>query len=247
VVGMRVNKNKKIVSFYIVYMLFGVFYRVSDQFAFFLTSHVFFAILMGIGASHLLKSLDKKPRLILTSILPLSILLMPPFYRVLPSLAGNFGMDDVNFDIPKVGAGVRDGLVYYIDPYKRGDYDAYEFGAETITSLPPNSIVIAEWYTDTDEYFVLRYFNTVKGVRPDVTILGWMTIPPRSFDSQTVLNVVEENSPDRPVYLASLSDRFYASSELIEMYCVVIENNLYRLYPEGEPGRPCLGVESATE
>ena len=210
-------------------MLFGVFYRVSDQFAFFLTSYVFFAILMGLGLNYLLKTLDEKPRFVLTFILLLTIILTPLFYIALPTLADRFGVNDASLDIPKVGTGVRDGLAYYINPYKHGDYEAHDFGIQTLNSLPPNAVVIAEWYTDTDEYFVLRYFNKVESVRPDVTVLGWMTVPPASFDPQLMLDVVEESLPDRPVYLASLSDRFYDSSNLIEMYCIVPENNLYRL------------------
>ncbi|MDX1378157.1 MAG: hypothetical protein R3307_04850, partial [Anaerolineales bacterium] len=245
-IGMR-NGNKKIISFYIVYMFFGVFYRVSDQFAFFLTSHVFFAFLMGIGLNHIFNTWDKKPRFVLTSILILTIILAPPFYRILPNLAGTFGMDDAYFAIPKVGTGVRNGFAYYIDPNKRDDTLPYEFGIETMEKLPPNSVVIAEWYTDTDEYFVLRHFNQVEGLRPDVTIHGWMTVPPESFDPQLVIDVIEESFPERPVYLASLSERFYASSSLVEMYCILPENNLYRLYERGENDLECLGIESITD
>lgn len=243
--GLR--RDKKIVSFYIVYMLFGVFYRVSDQFAFFLTSHVFFALLMGVGLDHLLHVLDKKPRLVLTSILLPSILLMPPFYRILPTLAGGFGMDDAFLGIPQVGIGVRDGFVYYIDPNKRGDTRPYDFGIETLDNLPQNATVIAEWYTDTDEYFVLRHFTAVEGLRPDVTILGWITVAPASFDPRLVLDVIEVNFPEHPIYLASLSERFYAASALVETYCIVPENNLYRLYPNNRRDLRCLGIESVTE
>ncbi|HSM72048.1 MAG TPA: DUF2723 domain-containing protein [Anaerolineales bacterium] len=245
VIGMR--SSRKALSFYIVYMLFGVFYRVSDQFAFFLTSHVFFVFLMGIGLHHIFNTWDKKPRFILTSILLLTIVLTPPFYRSLPTLADNFGMDDDFLDIPKVGVGVRNGLAYYIDPYKRGDYEAYDFGTQTLHDLPPDAIVIAEWYTDTDEYFVLRHFTKVEGLRPDVTVLGWMTVPPASFDPQLVWEVIEESLPEHPVYIASLSERFYASSELIEMYCILPENNLYRLYQRGDEDLQCMGIEAITD
>ena len=246
VIGMHIG-DKKIVSFYIVYMLFGVFYRVSDQFAFFLTSHVFFVFLMGFGLNHLSTKWDKKPRFILTVILILTIILTPPFYRVLPTLADRFGVDDTSLEIPSVGTGIRNGLAYYIDPYKLGDYKAYDFGIQTLNDLPPNAVVIAEWYTDTDEYFVLNYFNKVEGVRPDVTVHGWMTSAPASFDSELVMDVVEESFPEYPVYLASLSERFYASSKLIETYCILPENNLYRLYQHGESNLQCLGIDSITE
>ncbi|MFN8386734.1 MAG: hypothetical protein U0X92_09985 [Anaerolineales bacterium] len=108
-------------------------------------------------------------------------------------------------------------------------------------------MIIAEWYTDTDEYFVLRHFNRVEGVRPDVTVYGWMTIPPASFDPQTVLDLIQESISQRPVYVASLSERFYAASELIETYCIVPENNLYRLYERGNTTLPCLGLDSVTD
>lgn len=247
VIGIRVDGSKKILSFYLVYMLFGVFYSVSDQFAFFLTSYVFYAILMGIGVNHLFMMWNKKTRFILPSVLLLTIVLTPPFYRIMPNLASTFGVDDNFFDIPRVGIGVRNGLAYYINPYKRGDYGAYDFGSRTISDLPAHATVIAEWYTDTDEFFVLRYFNKVEGLRPDVTVLGWMTVAPSSFDSQLVLDVIGDALPDRPVYLASLSDRFYAASNLIEMYCIVPENNLYRVYSNYTAGLQCLVNESVTE
>jgi hypothetical protein len=86
----------------------------------------------------------------------------------------------------------------------------------------------------------------VEGMRPDVTIFGWMTIAPASFDSQIVLDVIEDSISDRPVYLASLSEKFYASSELVGKYFIVPEHNLYRLYPETDYTRHCLGVEAIT-
>jgi hypothetical protein len=238
---------RKIVWFYIVYTIFGIFYRVTDQFAFFLTSHVFFALLMGVGVAHYLPALRTKARIILTSILLLSIMAAPPIYRALPYLAQTNGIDDSVLKIPQIGTGLRDGLAYYIDPNKRGDFGAYEFGGGTIANLAPDSVVIAEWYTDTDEYFVLRHFHKVMGVRPDVTIMGFPTDDPFSFDPYLVLKVIAESFPERPIYVASLSDRFYAASKLIEMYCILPENNLYRLYPKENDNSQCLGSDAVTE
>ncbi|MBL8110790.1 MAG: DUF2723 domain-containing protein [Anaerolineales bacterium] len=239
---------RKIAACFIVYALFGIFYRVMDQFAFFLTSYVFFAALMGIGLNHFFSTLREKARIILTVSLLLTILLTPPLYRILPSLAKHLGVDDATISIPQVGIGVRNGLVYYLDPNKRGDYLAYQFGHETLASLPPNAVVLAEWYTDPDEYFILRHFNRVEKLRPDVTVEGWITIPIASFDSQTAVNLIQESiSAQRPVYLASLSERFYAASKLLKEYCIVPENNLYRLYPNDRNDLPCLDIDSVTE
>ncbi|MFN8386735.1 MAG: DUF2723 domain-containing protein [Anaerolineales bacterium] len=91
---------RKIVACFIVYALFGIFYRVADQFAFFLTSYIFFAILMGLGLNGLFSTLREKARFTLTVSLLLLILLTPPFYRLVPSLAESGGADDASIGIP---------------------------------------------------------------------------------------------------------------------------------------------------
>lgn len=241
------SSTRKIAACFIVYAFFGVFYRVADQFAFYLTSYVFFAMLMGIGLNRFFSTLRDKTRFILTISLLLTILLTPPFYRILPSLAERGGVNDTSLGIPQVGVGVRNGLAYYLDPNKRGDYLAYQFGTDTLMSLPPNAVVIAEWYIDSDEYFILRHFNRIEKLRPDVIVEGWITIPIASFDSQAAVNLIQASISQRPVYLASLSERFYAASALVEMYCIVPENNLYRLYKRGAAALPCLSLDSVTD
>ena len=237
---------RKVVALYAVYTIFGIFYRVTDQFAFFMTSHVFFALLMGIGALYLFSILKGRQRLILNIMLIVTIACTPLFYGALPRLMENNGLGDAIFT-PQIGTGVRDGLAYYLNPNKRGDFNAYRFGKETITELAPNSVVIAEWYTDTDEYIILRYFHKIAGMRPDVTIFGWATEDPFSFDPQLALDVIRDSFPKQPVYLASLSERFYSASQLIEMYCIVPENNIYRLYAREDGNRQCLGKDAVTE
>lgn len=239
--------SRKLAALYAVYTLFGIFYRVTDQFAFFMTSHVFFVLLMGFGAFYLFSTLKERQRLVLRLVLVLTIVLTPPLYRALPHLANQYGIGDEILRIPQIGTGLRNGLEYYIDPNKRGDFAAYKFGEQTIKELAPSAVLIAEWYTDTDEYFVLRHFHKVMGLRPDVTIYGWATEDPFSFDPQLVLDVIEDTFPTHPVYLASLSDRFYSASTLIEMYCIVPENNLYRLYIKGNENQKCLEQDAITE
>jgi len=238
---------RKIVSFFMVFALFGIFYRVTDQFTFFIASYVFWAMLMGIGSSYAFQLIPSKRRLLLPIVLGLLLLATPLFYIALPRLSETNGLNDASIGIPTIGVGVRDGLAYYMNPNKRGDYQAYEFGYQTISNLAPNSVVIAEWYTDTDEYFILRYFTKLKKVRPDVTVVGWATQDPFSFDTQLALDVIKDSFPGRPVYLASLSERFYAASKLVEIYCIVPEHNLYRLYPRENNALKCLQEDSVTE
>lgn len=238
---------RKIVAFFIAFAIFGIFYRVTDQFTFFITSYIFWAMLMGIGSDSALGLIPQKTHFLLPGILALLLVATPFFYNALPRLAEMNGLNDSIIGIPKIGVGVRDGLAYYINPNKRGDTNAYDFGSRTLAGLEPNSVVIAEWYTDTDEYFIFRYFTKIEKMRSDVTVVGWATQDPFYFDSRLALGVIEDSFPERPVYLASLSDRFYASSKLIEMYCIIPENNLYRLYQKGDGNLQCLGNDSATE
>ena len=238
---------RKIVSFFAVFALFGIFYRVTDQFTFFIPSYLFWAILMGIGASYAWDLLTAKTRFLFPVALATLLLATPFFYQVLPGLATKNKLNDASIGIPQIGVGVRDGLAYYINPNKRGDFTAYEFGSQTVSNLAPQAIVIAEWYTDTDEYFILRYFTKVRPLRPDVTVLGWPTQDPFSFDSQLVVDVVKNSFPEYPVYLASLSQKFYAASTLIDEYCIVPENNLYRLYSKESSDLQCLETAAVTE
>ena len=231
----------KAAALFIVYLLFGLLYRVSDQFAFFLGAHMFWAVAIAMGIAQLEQKLWPDRRWIITTVLALPLLLMPLFYDAAPDLLRKAGVTEEFFGVPQIGTGIRDGLAYYLNPNKFGDIDAYAFGVHTTHRLPANAMVLAQWYTDTDEYFVLRYFTVVDNVRPDLTLVGWPTVDPFSFDPQLVHDQIAGALPHRPVYLASLSEKFYAASRLLDEYCIVPEHNLYRVYPrEDTEKRPCL-------
>jgi len=228
----------KAAAFYVFYAVFGVIYRVSDQFAFFLGSYIFWAMLVAVGVARATAPLKGLRRRWVIAGLSLSLMVMPALYMALPDLARSAGITDQSLGIPQVGVGVRDGLAFYLNPNKRGDDAAYRFGHDTMESLPPESVVIAQWYTDTDEYFVLRYFAVVKGLRPDVELVGWPREEPIDFDPAIAVNKVEaELQNGRPVYLASLSEAYYHASLLMERYCVAAGGTLYRVYPQ-DPNSP---------
>ncbi len=170
---------------------------------------------------------------------------MPFLYGLAPRLAPALGVTDETLGIPQIGTGIRDGFSYYINPNKRGDLGAYNFGQDFFTRAPQDALIIAEWYADTDEYFVLAYFSAVEARRPDIEIVGWPMENPFSFDSELAVALIEGQLAHRPVYLASLSDAFYNAQALIDRHCIVPELNLYRVYPAGAaallpPGSVCL-------
>jgi hypothetical protein len=231
----------KAAAFYLVYFAFGLLYRVSDQFAFFLGAHIFWAVAIGMGIAQLEAQVWPDQRRLLAVVLALPILLTPLFYDAAPDLLRRMGITEEVFGVPQVGSGVRDGLVYYVNPNKYGDVSADAFGRQTLRYLAPDALVVAEWYTDTDEYFVLGYLQAVEGLRPDVELATWTTVDPFSFDPSLAVEVVAEALPQRPVYLASLSAEFYDAPTLLEEYCLVEEDLLYRVYPRDDGvERPCL-------
>ena len=235
-------------ALYLVYLIFGLVYRVSDQFAFFLGAHLFWAVAMGMGVAQLANRFSSSRRRWLATGLALHVALMPVLYAISPGALRAAGITETEFGIPQVGNDVRDGLTYYLDPNKRGDRQAYAFGQEVLQQLPPQSLVIAEWYVDTDEYFILRYFAAVEGMRPDVEIVGWPTVDPFQFDSQLAVQQIQDALGQRPVYLASLSEEYYAAESLLQRYCVVPQDRLYRVYMPGEASNEaCLSVEEAAE
>ena len=56
---------RKIIAFFIAFALFGIFYRVTDQFTFFITSYVFWVLLMGIGSLYAWNLIPEKRRFLL--------------------------------------------------------------------------------------------------------------------------------------------------------------------------------------
>ena len=231
----------KAAAFYLVYLAFGLLYRVSDQFAFFLGAHIFWAVAIGMGIAQLEAQVWPDRRRLLAAVLALPILLTPLFYDAAPDLLQRVGITEEFFGVPQVGSGVRDGLAYYVNPNKDGDISADAFGRQTLRNLAPDALVVAEWYTDTDEYFVLGYLQAVEGLRPDVELVTWTTVDPFSFDPLLAVEVVAEALPQRPVYLASLSKEFYDAPTLLDEYCIVEEDLLYRVYARDDGvERPCL-------
>ena len=69
---------------------------------------------------------------------------------------------------------------------------------------------------------------------------------PFTFDSSLAVGLVEAALGTRPVFLTSLSERFYAASSLAARYCVVVEHDLYRVLPERSGDRTCRSPAAST-
>ena len=236
----------KVTAFFGVFTTFGILYRVTDQFAFFLISHLFFGILIAFGLAYAISRIKASNHAKLIYAMGLLTLGMPLLYGLIPKIAPSVGLTDETLEIPQIGTGTRDGFAYYVNPNKRGDQAAYRFGQEFYARAPQDALIIAEWYTDTDEYFVLQYFSRVESLRPDIEVIGWPMENPFTFDADIAVALIDEQVSNRPVYLASLSDTFYSASALSKKYCIIPELNLYRVYPADTlakiPASRCLAI-----
>jgi hypothetical protein len=140
--------------------------------------------------------------------------------------------------IQPIGTGARDTLAYFLNPNKRGDDSAARFGRSTLAQLAPDALVFTAKLSDQEAYVVLRYFQAVEGLRPDVR-LELMLFDPLDEMSQAVLVQVHSQMWCRPLYLASLNPSAYPLETLRAEFEIVPEANLYRLLPrQPQPATP---------
>lgn len=215
-------------AFFTAYTGFGLVYTVPDQFAFFLPSFLVFAVPIAFGLKQIICRCQSRRWIILLVFGGLVPATTVTAYHFLPELARGVGIDEPRLGISQLGD-VRDGLRFYLDPNKRGDFSASRYGQQTLSTLPPDALVIAQYYADPDTYIVLRYFQGVEGLRPDVTIIGWLFHDYDSFQSEKVHRVIRDNIAARPIYLASLNERFYGISRLRQRYALQPEHRLFRV------------------
>ncbi len=85
---------KIILPIYLVYTIFGVIYQVADQFAFYMTSHVVFALSIPFGISHVLKKMSPANGVLFSGILVGFVALTPTLYSYTPGLLREIGLDE---------------------------------------------------------------------------------------------------------------------------------------------------------
>jgi hypothetical protein len=111
----------------------------------------------------------------------------------------------------------RDPVLYFAQPWKQDDMGAENFARESLLSLPPSAVLIADW----TPYTPLVYVQSVEGVRPDVTIV-------LLSDSATFREMCLESSPQHPVYLADAM-AYYPIDALQGAASVQREGLIYRV------------------
>jgi hypothetical protein len=218
-----------------IHVIFSANYNLADQFSFHLSSYLIFslAIIWGIAVlfTGLKTCLLRAPTGLtagLHGLLFIAILSPIGLYAMIPPALQATGITESKLGVQPIGIGVRDTLAYFLNPNKRGDDSAIRFGRSTLAQLAPNALVFTPKPTDQEAYVVLRYFQLVEGLRPDVR-LELMLFGPWDNMSQAILTQVHAQIGCRPLYLASLHPGAYPLEKLRTEFDLVPEANLYRL------------------
>jgi hypothetical protein len=168
----------------------------GTKYTFYISDYVIFAIFIGCGVDYILRQCNSHTRsrrfiLYFTCIAIAPILL----YAIAPIAIKMTGLDIVRArNLQR-----RDNYVFFLSPWKFGEYGPQLYAEETLKALAKNSILIVDYTPWT----VLDYWQVVKKVRPDVTIFrsGGGERPTLRLDK-----IIEENIGSRRIYIADINE-----------------------------------------
>lgn len=195
--------------FFSLTAIFAATYRVNDRYVFFLPGYLVFALMVG-GGWEVLK--HKQPKAAYAA-LPLLVLIPFVTYAALPPLLQTAGISIPDArQLPG-----REPVSFFLQPAKSGYTEAADYGRAALTSLPPNSILIAD-HTPLE---TLTYLQRVEGLRLDVQLVE---VGP----GQNLAPIVRGFPADRPVFLADNNPDYYNLSSLPRIV-LIPEGFIYRL------------------
>ncbi len=153
-----------------IYFLWAARYKVPDQYSFFVPFYVCGSLLIGVGAAAIialpLNGIDMRTLIVFRWVVAcvLVVLAIAPvgFYAKFPSAARSAGFVFFGRKLP-----YRDPYVYFLQPWKCGDWSARRFAEDAMTTLPENAILLP----DTTSSMPLKCLQDVEGRRPDVRIV----------------------------------------------------------------------------
>ena len=117
----------------------------------------------------------------------------------------------------------RDNFIYVLSPWKFNETGARPMGENILSSLPPNSVLFADYSL----WAVVRYLHEVEGLRPDVNIIELPTVP-----SGQQLPTIRAYSPAKQVFLADNYARYYDLSAIQVFYDIAPTGAVYHLIPK---------------
>ncbi len=232
-----------LLSAFAAHILFSANFSVADNFNFHLPSYWIFSLGIACGAGWLqlrwrASETDPRTQIYSRALVTAGIVLLPILsYAMTPPALARAGITEADFGVSPIGTGVRDTARYFLNPDKRGDDSAAEFGRTTLSELAPHALVLTPRTSEQDAYVVLRYVQRVEGLRPDVR-LDLLLFTPIDNMPQAVLAEIRSQIPCRPVYVTSLNPKSFPVNELEASFDILPEANLFRLIPLRPPDPP---------
>jgi hypothetical protein len=188
----------------VLFFVFAFRYTVVDRYAFFIPFYCVVSILIGLGAYLVQKRTGVKALVYVVlglAFLPVGV------YAVVPKVAKQAG-----FGIgTKRAIAHRDDYRYFLQPWKTGYKEAWEFAEEALDGVEENSII----YADTTTVYPLLYGQEVQGKRADVKVVSvhHSSAGAPVLDEETVAGLMKSSG----VYVVS-AVRGYCPRFLLDNY-----------------------------
>jgi hypothetical protein len=198
----------------------------TTKFVFYISDYVVFAILCAAGADAALRRLADRTAFsrqrLGVAMLAVVAILPPALYAIVPYVASRSGVDLVG------GSRVpyRDNQRFFLNPNKRGEYGARRYATDAFGVMAPDAVLFA----DPTPYEVLRYFQIVEHVRPDVTVRS-----PGGFAQKVEVRWMTDEHGRRPAYLARFEPDDYDLTAVAGTYDLVPAGPVVEMRPRDRP------------
>jgi hypothetical protein len=185
---------------YVTGVLFAFSYHVNDQYVFYLPSYLAFALFVGRGWQAVSQTWPRASHPASKALIVILLVATPILaYDGTPRLlrAANANPMDVR-ELPG-----REPNRFFLWPAKNGYLGAADYGRSALETLPPDSILIAD-YTPME---TIRYLRSVEGLRPDIRL---KYVSP----GQDLAPIVAQFPPGSVIFLAGNAPDYYNLSSL---------------------------------
>ncbi len=228
-------KKERIVTIFLL-LLIGVnaFFFISfgpgatrtTKYTFYISDYAVFSVFISYGffaCLNFFKAKNYSHNRIFTVFLASIILLPLLLYNIIPYASKSLGIDLLHARTIQY----RDNESYFLNPNKRGYRGAVRYAQEALDTASLNSIIIA----DFTPYTVLIYFQRIRGVRNDISVIN-----SGNKRENSTQKVISKYYGARDIYLAGVEGKYYRIGRLKDEYDFVPESVLYRVVKKSTDG-----------
>jgi hypothetical protein len=145
----------------LLFFLFAFRYTVPDRYAFFIPFYLCCALLVGVGAKHILDRFNTNLVFVFMVIFTFSPVVI---YAVVPKIAQQKSISmGTNREIP-----YRNEYQYFLTPWQGANTAPTLFAKEALEAVSDDGVIFADGTT----LYALWYMQTVFGMKPDVQVVS---------------------------------------------------------------------------